>query len=141
MNTIVSRALWGTLLAGGITLLGATVAQAAETTGDDGLLSGTQALVSLDAPITIGGNAVSLLGDATSTDAETSTPDATSAPSGSASTSGLDGILSGDPLLSVRGDVAEECWRILTPVLDSWASGEVPLDEYTAGSYGPTAWN
>ena len=30
MNTIVSRALWGTLLAGGITLLGATVAQAAE---------------------------------------------------------------------------------------------------------------
>jgi len=53
----------------------------------------------------------------------------------------LDGILSGDPLLSVRGDVAEECWRILTPVLDSWASGEVPLDEYTAGSYGPTAWN
>ena len=53
----------------------------------------------------------------------------------------LDGILSGDPLLSVRGDIAEECWRILTPVLDSWASGEVPLDEYTAGSYGPTAWN
>lgn len=53
----------------------------------------------------------------------------------------LDGILSGDPLLSVRGDVAEECWRILTPVLESWASGEVPLDEYTAGSYGPTAWN
>lgn len=53
----------------------------------------------------------------------------------------LDGILSGDPLLSVRGDIAEECWRILTPVLESWASGEVPLDEYTAGSYGPTAWN
>ena len=53
----------------------------------------------------------------------------------------LDGILSGDPLLSVRGDIAEECWRILTPVLDSWASGEVPLDEYTAGSYGPPAWN
>lgn len=53
----------------------------------------------------------------------------------------LDGILTGDPLLSVRGDVAEECWRILDPVLASWADGTVPLDEYTAGSYGPTAWN
>ena len=53
----------------------------------------------------------------------------------------LDGILSGDPLLSVRGDVAEECWRILTPVFEAWSSGEVPLDEYTAGSYGPTSWN
>lgn len=53
----------------------------------------------------------------------------------------LDGILAGDPLLSVRGDVAEECWRILTPVFESWADGSVPLDEYTAGSYGPTAWN
>lgn len=53
----------------------------------------------------------------------------------------LDGILSGDPLLSVRGDVAEECWRILTPVFEAWGSGAVPLDEYTAGSYGPTSWN
>lgn len=53
----------------------------------------------------------------------------------------LDGILSGDPLLSVRGDIAEECWRILTPVFEGWSSGEVPLDEYTAGSYGPTSWN
>ena len=49
----------------------------------------------------------------------------------------LDGILSGDPLLSVRGDVAEECWRILTPVVDAWTAGDVPLDEYRAGSYGP----
>ena len=52
----------------------------------------------------------------------------------------LDGILSGDPLLSVRGDVAEECWRILTPVFESWGDGSVPLDEYPAGSYGPTGW-
>ncbi len=48
----------------------------------------------------------------------------------------LSHILAGDPLLSVRGDVAEECWRIVTPVLDAWASGAVPMDTYPAGSAG-----
>ena len=43
MRTYLKRALWGTLLAGGITLLGATAANAADTSGDEGLLSGTQA--------------------------------------------------------------------------------------------------
>lgn len=53
----------------------------------------------------------------------------------------LDGILKGDPILAVRGDVAEECWRILTPVVQAWDDGRVPLDEYRAGSSGPTDWN
>ncbi|MGB3954921.1 MAG: glucose-6-phosphate dehydrogenase [Brooklawnia sp.] len=53
----------------------------------------------------------------------------------------LDGILAGDPLLSVRGDVAEECWRILDPMFEAWAAGTVPMDEYRAGTDGPTAWN
>ncbi|SDC07668.1 glucose-6-phosphate 1-dehydrogenase [Raineyella antarctica] len=53
----------------------------------------------------------------------------------------LDGIIHGDPMLAVRGDVAEECWRILTPVVEAWADGRVPLDEYRAGSSGPKAWS
>ncbi len=32
----------------------------------------------------------------------------------------LEGILTGDATLSVRGDVAEECWRVVTPVLHAW---------------------
>lgn len=52
----------------------------------------------------------------------------------------LQGILDDDPLLSVRGDMTEECWRILTPVVDAWASGAVPMDEYKAGSNGPDNW-
>lgn len=52
----------------------------------------------------------------------------------------LDLILLGDPLLSVRGDMAEECWRILGPVIDAWRDGKVPLDEYRAGSTGPQNW-
>ncbi|WRH26475.1 glucose-6-phosphate dehydrogenase [Arthrobacter sp. JZ12] len=46
----------------------------------------------------------------------------------------LDGVLSGDPTLSVRGDTAEDCWRIVEPVLAAWRAGEVPMDEYAAGS-------
>jgi glucose-6-phosphate 1-dehydrogenase len=49
----------------------------------------------------------------------------------------LAGVLEGDPLLSVRGDVAEECWRIVEPVLAAWQAGEVPMEEYPAGSDGP----
>ncbi|MGR0159722.1 glucose-6-phosphate dehydrogenase [Paenarthrobacter nitroguajacolicus] len=52
----------------------------------------------------------------------------------------LEGILNGDPLLSVRGDTAEDCWRIIEPVLRAWESGDVPLDEYDAGSAGPASW-
>ncbi|MBB6390463.1 glucose-6-phosphate dehydrogenase [Microbacterium thalassium] len=52
----------------------------------------------------------------------------------------LSSILDGDAALAVRGDAAEECWRILTPILDAWQRGDVPLDEYPAGSEGPADW-
>jgi glucose-6-phosphate 1-dehydrogenase len=52
----------------------------------------------------------------------------------------LQGILDGDPTLSVRGDTAERCWHIVQPVLDAWHSGAVPLDEYPAGTPGPASW-
>ena len=47
----------------------------------------------------------------------------------------------GDPTLSVRGDIAEECWRIVEPVLRAWREGTVPLEEYPAGSAGPAGWD
>jgi glucose-6-phosphate 1-dehydrogenase len=49
----------------------------------------------------------------------------------------LAGILECDPVLSVRGDVAEECWRIVTPALAAWRKGVVPLEEYPVGTSGP----
>ena len=52
----------------------------------------------------------------------------------------LEGVLTGDPLLSVRSDTAEDCWRIVEPVLKAWEQGEVPLEEYDAGSAGPASW-
>jgi glucose-6-phosphate 1-dehydrogenase len=49
----------------------------------------------------------------------------------------LRGVLNDDPTLSVRGDTAEECWRIVEPVLSAWRDGTVPLLDYPAGSGGP----
>jgi glucose-6-phosphate 1-dehydrogenase len=49
----------------------------------------------------------------------------------------LAGVLDGDPLLSVRGDTAEECWRIVDPVLQAWRDNMTPMDTYAAGSSGP----
>jgi glucose-6-phosphate 1-dehydrogenase len=52
----------------------------------------------------------------------------------------LEGIFDGDPSLSVRGDTAEECWRIVAPILREWKADTIPLDEYRAGSTGPSSW-
>jgi len=52
----------------------------------------------------------------------------------------LNGIFHDDPLLSIRGDVAERCWEIVEPVVAAWKANEVPLEEYRAGSRGPADW-
>lgn len=52
----------------------------------------------------------------------------------------LASILDGDPRLVVRGDAAEECWRIVEPVLRAWKADAVPMEEYAAGSRGPEGW-
>jgi glucose-6-phosphate 1-dehydrogenase len=43
-------------------------------------------------------------------------------------------VLQGDSTLSIRGDEAEQAWRVLTPVLQGWARDLVPLQEYPAGA-------
>lgn len=52
----------------------------------------------------------------------------------------LEALLEGDATLSVRGDTVEQCWRIIQPVRDAWARGDVPLQDYPAGSDGPEQW-
>lgn len=49
-------------------------------------------------------------------------------------------LLECDPIISVRGDVAEQCWRIVAPVLAAWRKDRVPLETYPAGSLGPSGW-
>ncbi|MCC3282500.1 MULTISPECIES: glucose-6-phosphate dehydrogenase [Arthrobacter] len=53
----------------------------------------------------------------------------------------LEAVLEGNELLSVRGDIAEECWRIVDPVLAAWRGNKVPMQTYAAGTEGPRDWN
>jgi glucose-6-phosphate 1-dehydrogenase len=52
----------------------------------------------------------------------------------------LRSIFDANPILSVRGDMAVESWRIIEPVLKAWRDERVPLEEYPAGSTGPKGW-
>lgn len=47
-------------------------------------------------------------------------------------------VLTGNSARSIRADEAEEAWRVLTPVLEGWSRNLAPLDEYGAGSNGPS---
>jgi glucose-6-phosphate 1-dehydrogenase len=46
-------------------------------------------------------------------------------------------FLEGSSALSIGGEEAEEAWRVVTPVLAAWGAGDVPLEEYPAGSARP----
>jgi uncharacterized protein YceK len=129
MNTHVSRALYGALFVGGLSLLGATAANAADTSGEDGILSGTQIVADVTAPITAGGNAISILGDSSSSSAAPAAAPvpAPAAPAPAApapaTTSGLDGVLSGTQgLISVAVPITVE-GNSISVVGDSSSTG------------------
>jgi glucose-6-phosphate 1-dehydrogenase len=46
-------------------------------------------------------------------------------------------VIKGDPTLFIRGDEAEELWKIVSPILEAWETKDVPLVNYPAGSSGP----
>ena len=49
----------------------------------------------------------------------------------------IEEMLRSDPMLFIRGDEAEEAWRIIDPVMAAWAAGDVPMQEYAAGTAPP----
>jgi glucose-6-phosphate 1-dehydrogenase len=46
-------------------------------------------------------------------------------------------VLDGTNALSVSADEAEQAWRVVAPTLAAWKTGEIPLEDYPAGSAGP----
>jgi LPXTG-motif cell wall-anchored protein len=82
MKKIITRGLYFGLFVGGLTFLGATAANAADqsTSGDDGLLSGTQIGAVVDLPADLTGNAISLIGDATTSDSSVAAPETAAEP-------------------------------------------------------------
>src|SRR5581483_2609654 len=49
----------------------------------------------------------------------------------------LHDALVGDATLFIRSDEVEECWRIVQPLVDAFATHELPVATYPAGSWGP----
>jgi glucose-6-phosphate 1-dehydrogenase len=46
-------------------------------------------------------------------------------------------VLRGDRSLFLRNDEVEYAWRVVDPVIEAWSKHDKPLDEYSAGSWGP----
>jgi hypothetical protein len=99
MNKVVSRALWGAFFVGGLTVLGAGAAHAADTSGEDGVASGNQVGILGELPVTIGGNAISILGDSESSGTSTAAMTDASPAAGSNGTTGEVGIASGNQVI------------------------------------------
>lgn len=45
----------------------------------------------------------------------------------------------GDATLFIRGDEAEEAWRVIDPIAEAWSAGRAPMQEYPAGGTPPEA--
>src|SRR5690554_4420549 len=147
MNKVVSRALWGAFFVGGLTVLGAGAAHAADTSGEDGTASGNQIGILGELPVTIGGNAISILGDSESSGSSTPAMTDASASAGSSATTGEDGIASGNQVIpdivapivasgnaiSILGDSSTEGTSTGTTPDDGTAEGT------TAGTTGEDA--
>ncbi|MDI2098483.1 hypothetical protein [Ruicaihuangia caeni] len=95
MNKLLLKSACGVAFAGGLWLLGTATAHAAETSGDDGIASGSQVAPVVTTPISVGGNAVSLLGDAEAAGGEGAGDPSATTDAGTASTSGDDSVVSG----------------------------------------------
>jgi glucose-6-phosphate 1-dehydrogenase len=48
----------------------------------------------------------------------------------------LDAML-GDSTLYARGDMVEESWALVMPILEAWERNQTPLATYAAGTWGP----
>src|SRR5690348_10875232 len=48
-------------------------------------------------------------------------------------------VMIGDPTLFMRADMVEQAWRVVQPVLDTWAADKADFPGYESGSDGPRA--
>jgi hypothetical protein len=99
MHKAISRALWGAFFVGGLTVLGAGAAHAADTSGEDSIASGNQVGILGELPVTISGNAVSILGDSESSGGAAAVTGGSGSSAGSSTTSGEGAIVGGNQVM------------------------------------------
>lgn len=99
MHKAISRTLWGVAFVGGLTVLGAGAANAADTSGEDGVASGTQIGILGEAPAVISGNAISILGDSGSAGTVSQPAGSGGAAESASTTNGQGGTLGGSQVM------------------------------------------
>lgn len=98
MNTTIKAGLCSVALAGGLLFLSTSTASAAETTGEESVLGGTQVELPVEVPVDVSDNAISLLGDSnvsTHSPAEPVSTPATQQPVVAADTTGQESVAGG----------------------------------------------
>jgi hypothetical protein len=145
MNKYISRGLWGVLFVAGLSLLGVGAANAAETSGDDGTASGTQGVAAVAAPVSLGGNAISVVGDSSSSSPSGPSGASQAESSQAAPTSNSDANTSGSNSLGggTQGVVdtvapVEASGNAVSVLGDSSSVGSTPSST-TGGSTGSTS--
>lgn len=112
MNTTIKAGLCSVALAGGLLFLSTSTASAAETTGEESVLGGTQVELPVEVPVDVSGNAISLLGDSnasTHSPAEPVSTPATQQPVVAADTTGQESVAGGTQVQApVQAPVAVE---------------------------------
>jgi hypothetical protein len=140
MHKAVSRALWGAFFVGGLTVLGAGAANAADTSGEDGVASGNQVGILGEVPVTIGGNAISILGDSESSGTTTTTGGGDAVAS-TGTTSGEDAVLGGNQIAPDLVAPIVASGNSITVIGDSSTEGTnttAPAEGSTGGSTATT---
>ncbi|MDJ0377574.1 chaplin family protein [Cryobacterium sp. PH31-L1] len=149
MNTFLKKGLYCALLVGGLSLIGISAANAAEapsTTGADadGIVSGSQVVTDLVAPITLTGNAISVLGDSSAGQSSPTTPATTDAAAAglAPTTSGADGVASGTQAVLATDAPVTVSGNAISVLGDSSSTGSdttpVPATQPAASTANPT---
>ncbi|MCW8927056.1 MAG: glucose-6-phosphate dehydrogenase, partial [Xanthomonadales bacterium] len=48
-------------------------------------------------------------------------------------------VMRGDPALFMRRDEVEAAWRWIDDIIEGWEAADQPVEDYVAGTWGPTA--
>ncbi|MHC6229225.1 chaplin family protein [Arthrobacter sp. MMS24-T111] len=133
MHRNIRRCLLGTAFAGGLLAFGGVAANAADTTtsGNDGLLSGTQVVAPINIPVNLGATSLGLVGDSSASTQNAGAP-AAPAPAPAATTTGSDGIASGTQVVAPITAPITVGATSVGAVGDSAASTQSPATSGTA---------
>ena len=99
MHASLRRGLQIALVVGGGLVFSAQ-AHADDTTGVDSILGGNQSVISVEIPVTVGGNAISVIGDSKSKSASTTSGSTSGSTAGENTTSGEDSAAGGNQVVA-----------------------------------------